>query len=91
MPSSFQGISGSSIWRAFTYAHAPASWEPSHARVVAVETCVTNLGGTFLVRGTRWFTVLALLRYAYPDLAPAIALHNPPAVKTSFRWENGPE
>ncbi len=89
IPSSFQGISGSPIWRAFTYGDDSARWTPAKARVVAVETCVTKSRGAFLVRGTRWFVVLPLLRHAYPDLAPAIALHDPPTVRATVRWEDG--
>lgn len=87
-PASFQGISGSPLWRAFTYGTNPALWTPDHARVVAVETSVTDMGsGMTVVQGTRWFVVLEVLRHAYPDLEPAIALHNPPRVRSTFRWE----
>ena len=87
-PESLQGISGSPLWRAFTYGSAPSMWTPDEARVVGVETSVTSMGrGVLVVQGTRWFVVLELLRHAYPDLEPAIALYDPPRVRTTFQWE----
>ncbi len=91
MPSDFKGISGSSMWRAFSFGVDANAWTPSDARVVAVETCVAQKDGRFIVRGTRWFVVLALLRHAFPDLASAIALHDPPPVSARVGWENEPE
>jgi hypothetical protein len=86
VPRDLKGISGSAIWRSFSYGEDASTWTSADARVVAVETCVVLKDGRLLVRGTRWFVVLALMRNVYPDLAPAIALHNPPRVRAKVRW-----
>jgi hypothetical protein len=77
VPCDLRGISGSAIWHAFSYGEDAATWTPSVARVVAIETSVVRNEGRTIVRGTRWFVVLALLRHACPDLAAAIDLHQP--------------
>lgn len=75
LPCDLRGISGSAVWRAFTYGGDDATWSPSDARVAAIETAVVRNERRTIIRGTRWFVVLSLLRRLYPDLASAIDLH----------------
>jgi hypothetical protein len=91
IPHDLKGISGSPIRRAFRYGTDPSRWTAADARVVAIETCIVRTSGRLLVRGTRWFVVLALMRHAYPDLAGAIALHDPPHVTPEIRWIRKPD
>ena len=86
-PRRLDGISGSSIWRAYAYGEDPSTWTAAAARVAAVQTCIVNIKGSVLIRGTRWYMVLAMLRDRYPDLASAIELHNPGPVRATFTWK----
>jgi hypothetical protein len=84
-PSDLRGISGSPIWRSFAYGDDARTWTSADARVVALETAVVRRADRLIVRGTRWFVVLALMKRVYPDLSPAIALHDPPPVSLRIR------
>jgi hypothetical protein len=81
IPETLRGISGSSIWRAHKYSDPRTDWTRANARVLAVQTAVSKLGGSLIIRGTRWFVVLALMLRAYPELERVTELHGLPRLR----------
>ena len=64
VPDSLEGISGCSIWKMFDEVCEPEEWNPSMAKVVAVQTGIHR----GVIRGTKWPGVLTALVSKWPKL-----------------------
>jgi hypothetical protein len=72
--SALKGISGCAVWRVGEPDTTVEHWTADDCRLVAVQTGVyTNRGA---IKATRWAAVTTLLWSAYPELRPAIRLHD---------------
>ena len=58
LPLTFEGMSGAGIWKMNRDAACIDHWQPSHAKVVAVQTCASREA----IRGTIWKAVATLIR-----------------------------
>lgn len=71
-PTSLVGISGCSIWK---LSDGPLSetWDPSEARIVAVQTGV--LPTSRIIKATQWRYVIPVLMQLTPELRPGLNLY----------------
>jgi len=83
LPRSLGGISGSSIWLAFSERHVMDDWTSDCAKVVAVETSVYP--ETKVVQGTRWAGVAMVLWQNYPEIRDEILAYLPAPLQKDFR------
>jgi hypothetical protein len=70
-PHKLLGISGCSVWK-LSGSPMSASWDPSQARIVGVQTGVLQEAG--FIKATQWRHVIPVLLQISPELAPGLSL-----------------
>ncbi len=75
LPSNLGGISGSSIWQAYSQGLPPSAWSVNNVVIVAVQTAVYRQGA--IARGTCWAVVHEMLWRQYPGLRVPLSIATP--------------
>lgn len=72
---SYEGLSGGSIWKTNATRVGREKWQPSCARIAAVQTAQYRNPG--IARGTMWRHVAFAVHQSHPELRPALNLRLP--------------
>ncbi|HUT36294.1 MAG TPA: hypothetical protein VNE39_22590 [Planctomycetota bacterium] len=72
-PESLGGVSGCTVWEILRRGRDFDNWDPSRARIVAIQTSVYSRSGVLKATYARF--ILEALTEFYPDLRRAIRLH----------------
>jgi len=73
-PTSLAGISGCSVWK-LSDGPLKNDWNPSEARIVAVQTGIFQKAGA--IKATQWRHVIPVLMQLVPELRPGLNLQLP--------------